>query len=204
MKRLLSIILTLFMVTGFVFAADDTEGDEYDDDYVYEINGSGDQFLKFNIGTIIPTSFGGTIKNGGSLYTGGELELGYYRFMNKWLAVGGEIEISYNLSIGNKILVMIPFTFGAMMQPSVGNFEFPIFLTAGFGYETWENYNYFPSLSAKASAGAYYRLNESFSFGVTGSFLYIPQWGAADEATKHRKLKNGCFVNATAALRYHF
>ena len=35
MKKLLSILLTLIIFTGIAFA-DDNEGDEYIDDYIYE------------------------------------------------------------------------------------------------------------------------------------------------------------------------
>ena len=46
MKRLLSFLFTSFLVITAVFAAE--PGDEYDDGYIYEQNGAGDQFLKFD------------------------------------------------------------------------------------------------------------------------------------------------------------
>lgn len=195
MKRILSILLTLLMFCGAVFA--DDQGDEYEDDYVYETNGSGDQFIKIGLGAIIPLNF--VVDGQNKLYTGGNLELGYYRFLNKWLAVGGEISPSYNVSIGKKILVMLPFTFGAMFQPTYGNFEFPIYVTAGIGYETWQSEDYFPSLVAKFSAGAYYRINEICSVGLSTSLMWVPQWFSDPKLNK-----NGLFENVLIGARYHF
>ena len=63
MKRLFSIFMVLILLTGAVFA-DENEGDEYIDDYIYETNGAGDQFLKLNLGVYIPLKFGGSVKKG--------------------------------------------------------------------------------------------------------------------------------------------
>ena len=43
MKRLFSILIALILLSGAVFA-DDNEGEEYIDDYIYDSNGAGDQF----------------------------------------------------------------------------------------------------------------------------------------------------------------
>ncbi|MCQ2587479.1 MAG: hypothetical protein MJ174_05125 [Treponema sp.] len=195
MKRFLSIILSLLFITGFVFAEE--EGDEYDDGYVYEVNGAGDQFIKINLGSIIPLNFSSDGIN--RLYSGGVMELGYYRFLNKWLAVGGEMSASYNISVGEKILVMIPFTFGIMYQPTYNDFEFPIFAEIGFSYESWQNMDYFPSLAAKLEAGGFYRINEICSVGLNTSFMWIPQWFKDSQYNK-----NGLFMTASIGARYHF
>lgn len=195
MKRILSILFAIFMFAGFAFAQD--EGDEYDDGYVYEINGAGDQFIKINLGAIFPLNF--SADGEAKLFPGGTLELGYYRFINKWLAVGGEMTATYDVSVGRKILIMLPFTFGTMFQPAVGDFEFPIYTEIGFGYESWQGMDYFPSLATKLSAGAYYRLNEICSFGASASFMWIPQWFSDSKYNK-----NGLFSTLTIGARYHF
>ena len=56
MKRILLILLTLSIFTTSIFAQEE-QGDIYDDGYVYEQNGRGDQFLKINLGTLIPLNF---------------------------------------------------------------------------------------------------------------------------------------------------
>lgn len=198
MKRFFIILFTTLLISGFAFAQED-DGDEYDDGYVYEANGAGDQFLKFGLGGQAPLNFGGSVRKGnGSLYWGGDIELGYYRFFNSWFGVGGEITLAYNLSVGNKILVMLPITGGILLQPSIGKFEFPCFFNVGLAYETWQNMNYFPSFTAKASVGAFYRINESFSVGVSGNGLWIPQW--FKDSSKNR---NGLFADINVTVRYH-
>ena len=191
MKRFFSTILLVLICTTAIFAQD--QGDEYDDGYVYEQNGAGDQFVKINIGLQIPLNFGGQLHNGGSLH------LGYYRFLNGWFAMGGELTASYNVSIGNKVLVMVPVTFGVLFQPSYDKFEFPIYINMGLGYETWQNMNYYPSFIAKISAGGYYRLNEMCSVGLSLDYFFIPE-------TYSDSSKNFCahFMGITIGARYHF
>lgn len=191
MKRIFFILFSLLVLSGNIFAQ--TQGDVYDDGYVYEQNGNGDQHIKINLDFLFPCNFDG------QLNTGGAIEIGYYRFLNSWLALGGDFMASYNVSIGNKILVMIPFTFGALFQPTYEKFEFPIYVTAGFAYETWQNMNYFPSFVFKTSAGAYYRLNELCSLGINTT------WLAATQTTEDSS-KNFCanFITLSIGARYHF
>lgn len=191
MKRILSILLTMTLCFTAVYAQD--KGDEYDDDYVYKQNDEGDQFFKLNLGAFFPLNFGD------KLYVGIDASIGYYRFINSWCAIGGDVSVTDNISIGQKILVTVPVTFGAMFQPTIGKFEFPITLTAGIGVETWQNQTYFPSFAAKGTIGAYYRLAEGWSFGISSSFFWIPQWYADSS-----KNFDGLFLNADIGARYHF
>lgn len=191
MKRFISTILLLLITSTAIFAQ--TEGDVYEDDYVYEQNGAGDQFIKINLNVQIPLNFDG------QLYTGGAIELGYYRFLNSWLAVGGELNASYNVSIGNKVLVMLPILGGVMFQPTYDKFEFPIFVNIGMGYETWQNIDYFPSLVFKLSGGAYYRLNEICSFGLNMDYMLMPQFF---EDSSQNFAAN--FLSLSIGARYHF
>lgn len=188
MKRILSIILTLFILSGTVFAQ--SESDEYDDGFVYEQNGAGDQFIKIKLGAIFPLNFDG------QLNPGGQIELGYYRFLNNWLAVGGEFLASYEVSIGNKILVLLPFSAGVMFQPTYNDFEFSIYVNLGLGYETWQSMDYFPSFVFKTSAGAYYRLNEICSFGLDTSWMLLHE-GSNKSFTAN-------FLTLSIGARYHF
>lgn len=194
MKRIITLFLSLFLMTGFIFAQDSEEGDDYDDGYVYERNGAGDQFVKADFYAHFPIGFNN------KLYVGGGFSIGYYRFFTNWLALGGEVSPTYNVSIGNKSLITVPVTVGAIVQPTLGNFEFPVGITAGIASSTWaNNVTYFPSFAAKAYAGVYYRINDSWSVGVDGSFFWIPQWLPDPTLNYH-----GLFASAGLALRYHF
>lgn len=191
MKRFISTILFLLVLSYGAFSQN--QGDEYDDGYVYETNGAGDQFIKINLGVLFPLNFQG------QLTTGGKVELGYYRFLNGWLAVGGEFNASYNISIGEKIFVMLPFLGGVVFQPTIDKFEFPVILNVGLGYETFGNIDYFPSMIFKVSGGAYYRINEICSAGINLDYMLVPQF--FDDSSKNFA---GNFLGLTIGARYHF
>lgn len=194
MKRFLLVLLTFSLLTGTIFAEEEYEADEYDDGYVYEQNAAGDQYIKADFFANLPLSFNG------KLYVGAGFNLGYYRFLNNWLAIGGEIAPIWNLSIGQKSLIMLPITLGAFVQPTIKNFEFPIGITLGIASTTWQNnITMFPCFVAKATGGAWYRFNEGWSFGIDASFMWIPQYF---ENPKYNS--NGLFIQTGIALRHHF
>ena len=196
MKRFISILFMISLCTLSVFAEEETREDVVEvteDGFVYEQNGAGDQFLKIGLAAAIPLNFNG------KLYVGGGADIGYYRFLTNTLAVGGEIIIDYNISVGEKSLVTVPITFGGMFQPYYKKFEFPITLGIGFSSISCQGMSYFPAFTMKASAGAYYRLTEAWSVGTSFSAMWIPQWFADTS-----KNFDGFFGNAGISVRYHF
>ena len=194
MKRFISIVSAILLLSAAVFADDYYEDDEeYDDGYVYEQNGAGDQFLKIDLAANFPLNFGE------KLYPGMGASVGYYYFLTNNIALGGDAILGYNLSIGKKPLVTIPITFGAMYQPYIGKFEFPLMLNVGFATVTCQTMMYFPALSVKFSAGAYYRYSESWSFGLSTNTFWIPQWFKNSDYND-----NGIFTTAGLTVRYHF
>lgn len=197
MKRFISIFLALSLCSFFAFA--DDQADEYFDDYVYEQNGKGDQFIKFGLNGFFPLNFGQ------QLYTGGAIDIGYYRFINRKVALGGEATLSYNLSIGRDVLYTAPFVFGIMYQPEVGKIEFPLTVGAGFGFESWANMTYFPAPALKGSMGAFYRITDGFSLGAEGSLLCYPQW-VFEKGIGYVKEKSytGLFATVNFSVRFHF
>ena len=193
MKRFFSLLIIFLTLSTLLFAQQDDEGFYEDDVYVYAPNGAGDQFLKITLGAIFPLNFDG------QLYTGGKASIGYFRFLSENLAIGGELNASYNVSIGEKVLVMLPFTFGALFQPYIGRFEFPIYAELGIANQTWQNIEIFPTFVTKLSAGAYFRITDSVSVGASTDFFWIPQW--FKDSSKNF---NGLFETAEIGLRYHF
>lgn len=191
MKKLFSIIAVICICTSFAFAYEEDE--EYDDGYVYEQNGAGDQFLTMNISANFPLNFDKQI------YTGFAAGIGYYKFIDKNLALGGEALVGYNVTIGTKTLITLPVTFGFIYQPYFNKFEFPMGLGIGFGSASCQGMTYFPSFAAKGTAGVYYRLLESWSFGVSGNLYWLPQW-----FTDSSKNDNGLFTSVGISARYHF
>lgn len=191
MKRFISILLILCLCLTAVFA--ETQGDEYDDGFVYEQNGAGDQFLKVDLMGNFPVNFGE------QLYAGIGLNLGYYRFISSSIALGGSLFISYNLTIGTKPLITIPITFDVMYQPVFGKIEIPLSLGVGIYTATCQGLTYFPGLALKASANAYYRFSESWSAGIISTFQFLPQWMSDPAKTEY-----SMFATAGLGMRYHF
>jgi len=194
MKKFAALLCVFMLSAGFMFA--DEAADEYDDGYVYDANGSGDQFLKIALFSLTPLNF----KNN-TLKTGAGAELGYYRFLNNSLAVGGEVSASFNITIGKNALTMIPFTFGVLYQPSLGKFEFPVSAGIGISYQTVQNASYFPGPVANVEAGAFYRFNEMWSFGGEGKFMVMPQWWKSGNELKGT---TKYFTGGVICARYHF
>ena len=190
MKRILSILLTICLCSALVFA--DEQGDEYDDGYDYQSNMSGDQLLKLELDGHFPLNFDDHLKAGFGI------NIGYYKFIAPSLAVGGELTVTNNFSIGGKALFIIPITFGAMYQPQIGKFEFPIMANIGFATETWANQSYWPALTARASAGCYYRMSESWSFGGSTTLTTVTEY------MNKGKNYTGVFLSAGINARYHF
>lgn len=208
MKRVLFSITFLIFAYAGIFAQSDSEEPDEDTTYVYETNGEGDQYIKAGIAVNFPLNFGNPFKldsdrnlEDGYLYTGGAAEIGYYRYLNSWLAFGGDLMVAYNATLGSNSLTMVPLFFGCTVQPSFRKFEFPINVGLGIGFETCQNKKYFPSFAFKTEAGAFYRITESFSFGLTGIFLYIPQWADVNDK---KEFDSGTFAMASIAVRYHF
>lgn len=191
MKKLFSIFLILCLCSVSVFA--DNQGDEYDDGYVYEANGAGDRFLKFGIGGVFPLNFGKQLKPG---FTA---DINFYQFISNKVALGGEISLTTNNSIGNKMLFTMAATFDAMYQPTLGKFEFPLGAGIGFSTLTLGSMSYFPGISTRLSAGTFYRVSESWSLGVETQFIWLPEFHRNKKYNEHLLTESAFF-----GVRFHF
>jgi len=201
MKRLLSLLFTSLLLVTAVFA--DEPGDEYDDGYIYEQNGAGDQFLKFDFSGCLPitsANLESPLIHKGQVTPGFSFDLGYYRFLTAYLAVGGEVTFTSNWSIGEKLLTTIPVIGGVLFQPMLGSFEFPIYAGVGISYHSWANNKYFPGFAAKTTAGVYYRITESWSAGASGSIIWEPEWYSNAKYTNTSAL----FSTISIGGRFHF
>lgn len=191
MKKIIAILMTLFLCSFAVFA--DDQGDEYDDGYVYEINGAGDQIMKMQVGCFLPVNFGKQLKPGASL------GVTYLRFIDSNIALGGSIQLTTNISIGSKTFITLPLCFTMMYQPTIDKLEFPLEVSIGGALHTMASVSYFPALTLKGSAGAYYRISETWSAGLSATYMWSPEW--LKDKTKNF---NGMFTTIGVDVRYHF
>lgn len=200
MKKIIAICCTVFLFSTAVFSQ---EQDEDDDRFAveYRMNEPGDQFINIGLMVTFPLNFGGDfpLYREGQLSTGGAGTIGYHRFLTSWFAVGLDVSFGYNPTIGENMFTYVPFVFCFTVQPTIKKFEFPITMGIGAAVESYLNRTYFPGLTLKPEAGIFYRVTPSWSFGIKGNFMYLPQWYEDSENNDH-----GNFSSVVIAARYHF
>lgn len=225
MKRFLALFCALFMISGFAFADDDAEintnedidqeqpmPDEVPQDEDGEendvaiktslnLNEAGDQFIKIGLMVTFPLNFGGNFPGyrDGKLSTGGAGMLGYHRFLTSWWAIGLDVHFGYHPTIGENIFTYIPFVINTTIQPTFKRFEFPITVGVGAAMENYLSRTYFPGLILKGQAGAFFRATPSWSFGLEGDYMYMPQWYDDSQYNDY-----GLFGSVVISARYHF
>lgn len=194
-------LCALFVANTNSYAQD--EYDEYtedapdvydDEDYVYMQNGPGDQNLNLRIMPNFPLNFGDKIK------TGGQISVGYNRFLTSWLSLGIDVTFGYNPTIGGNMYTYIPITLCATFLPTIKQFEIPITVNVGMAVENYLNNTFFPSFVTRIGAGCYYRINENWSAGIETFFTYMPQWYVS-HPEKNDYLN---IISVSAGMKYHF
>lgn len=202
MKRLTAVLCTLLLIISAV-SAQTADEDNQDDKFAvnYRLNEPGDQYIKLGLMVTFPLNFGGSfpLYRSGQLSTGGAGSLGYHRFITSMFIVGLDVNFGYNPTIGENIFTYVPFMFSFTFQPTIRRFEFPMTMGVGFAMESYLNRTYFPGLVLKPQIGAYYRATASWSFGINGEFMYMPQWYSDSEDNDY-----GQFASIALAARYHF
>lgn len=199
MKRFFIIVAMIVMATSIFAQEQETETPEEEVvEFVYDMNGPGDQYIKLALMAFFPLNFGD------QMYVGGAIKIGYHRFLTKWFAVGGDFMASYNATKGKNIFYALPITVGITFAPTVWKLEFPISLNVGIAFESSQSSKYFPGLVLNAELGAFYRAMENWSFGIGTTFMYLPQWFSGDEAARYGNYDHGLFITAAAMARYHF
>ena len=213
MKRLLALFCALFMISSFAFADDDDadiyddidQGEESGEDIEFRtsnnLNEPGDQYIKIGLMVTFPLNFGGDFPmyKDGKLATGGAGMIGYHRFITSWWAAGLNIYFGYHPTLGENIFTYIPFVLDTTFQPAYKSFEFPITLGVGAAMENYLSRTYFPGLILRGAAGVFYRVTPSWSFGIEGDYMYMPQWYSDSSKNDY-----GLFGSVLLTARYHF
>ena len=207
MKRLSALFCALFLISSFAFADDNSnmDGEEQETDSkktsAFKYNEPGDQFIKIDLMATDPLNFGGTfpLYKDGKMSIGGAGALGYNRFITSWFAVGINVQFGYHPTIGENIFTYIPVLLDFTVQPAFGRFEFPITLAIGAAMENYLNRTYFPGLVVEPKAGVFYRVSPNWSFGMEGTFMYMPQWYSDSSKNDY-----GLFASCGLSARYHF
>ncbi|MBR4631185.1 MAG: hypothetical protein IKO57_12235 [Treponema sp.] len=196
-KKMFCLFFAAFLSCSVAFAE---TGDDYDDGSEdikktnpNNMNEVGDQFIKIGLMVTKPLNFDGT------LLIGGAGELGYHRFLTQNFLWGIDIAFGYDPTIGSNIFTYVPLVFSLTYQPTIKRFEIPITAGIGLAMENYLNKTYFPGLAAKGDIGVYFRATPSWSFGIDGQFMYLPEWYSDSSKNDY-----GLFASVELAARYHF
>lgn len=198
MKRFLIIVAIVALTVPLFAQEQDIPESEPVTEFIYDMNGPGDQYIKLALMAFFPLNFSD------QMYVGGAIQIGYHRFLTKWFAIGGDFMACYNATRGKNIFYALPLTVGMTFVPTIGKFEIPLSLNVGMAFESSQNNKYFPGLVLSADAGVFYRAMENWSFGIGTTFMYLPQWYSGNDVARYGNYDFGLFITAAAMARYHF
>ncbi|MBQ7167649.1 MAG: hypothetical protein IJR93_11960 [Treponema sp.] len=195
------------------YEEDEEDDDYYDDDqkehegkkqvsYVYNATRAGDQQLKITVGAGLPLNFGTPFSDEDKIKLGGYGTFGYHFFLTDWFAVGADIGFGFNPTIAGHTFNHVPTVAVATLQPSIGNFEFPIAVGVGAAWETYNGETYWPGLVLVGEVGARYKISQSWGVGLDASYKMMPQfarnWNTGEETI------TGTFLTISACANYYF
>ncbi len=212
MKRIAALICACLFFSSLTFAQSTPSTDSDIDQEkpeskkapavkTFKLNEPGDQYIKLGLMMTMPLNFGGSfpLYRDGKISTGGAGEIGYHRFITSWFAVGADVSFGYNPTIGENIFTYIPLIINFTVQPTIRRFEFPLTIGVGAAVENYLSKTYFPGFVFKPQLGAFYRVTPSWSFGLEGEYMYMPQWYSDSSKNDY-----GCFASIAISARYHF
>jgi hypothetical protein len=180
-------LIVLILLGGLLFplAAQEAEEDNDEENPPIESDWSvinadlysrGDKLFTITAGPLFPLFFmdeSELLDN--RVYIGGTFNLGYNYFINSNIFVGGEAGFMFAPTWGKNMLFMIPFGLRAGYQFVVWRFEFPLSLMVGMAAQKKQTEEYF-GLFAKLQGSVYWRFIPSWSFGITASWWWVPEW----------------------------
>lgn len=214
-------VFLLILLTGTIFfvSAQD-EGDDEDDEDIVPIESDwsrssnlytrGDQTFCINLGVVLPLFFvdqkEGHMKT--QMNLGGMGSLGYNYFFGRHLFLGGELSGMFSSTLGENMFYLVPIGIRGGYQFVLSRFEFPFSLMIGFAPQSFNERSYL-GFFAKPAAGAFFRFNSDWSFGLTTSLWWVPQW--TNKTRDYASYNNsgsvnihGFFWEISAGVRYHF
>jgi len=204
------ILLISFPVTLFAQQDDDPSIEDGWDDYFTDLYMRGDQTFIISLGTLFPTVFIGNvaasdedIKKGVinpnfKPPVGGTGLLAYNYYLHPKFFVGGEVSGFFIPTLRGHTLFVVPLGLRAGTQFIFGRFEFPVSISLGMCWHTYLDYGYY-GLYMKGTGAAYFRATSDWSFGLSTTWGWFPQW-----TSEPRQNVDGNFVYTMLTARYHF
>jgi hypothetical protein len=215
------LIAVLFSMTVFPLAAQDEGAEAGDDEEAlpptdidsrwqsayFETFTRGDGTFNIHLGVIFPAMFSVGSAEQYDPPVGGTGRLSGSYFLNSHVFVGGGVQAMFMPTIGEHMLYVVPMGAHVGYEWTAGRFEFPLSLTIGWAWEMYLEHLYF-GFFAKPQFSVLYRVFNDWSFGLTTSWWFVPQWGANTVDDTGKTVKGGSalgnFVELTLMAQYHF
>jgi hypothetical protein len=198
------LLLLLICFPIFLHAQEGSDAPSIEEDWdFYETDTYtfGDQAFAISIGTIFPVVFlnnGNVIDHQFSPPIGGSGILSYAFFLGANFFVGAEVGFNFLPTLANSTAFIVPVGLRAGFQFSLWRFEFPITVTVGVNWHSYLDLSYF-GLYMKGGIAAYYKYNLEWSFGMSASWGWYPEW----TSERHKNI-DGNIVDIMLSARYHF
>jgi len=202
----------LLVLSWFSFQAASLGAQEWDDDdwdfHMADLYARGDQTFTITLGLVFPTVFyhqhGGFRSHNFSPPVGGAGSLAYSYFFGPRFFVGGEIGVSFNYTVAQNTVFVIPIGLRAGWQFVMGSFEFPITIAGGIAPQRYMDFSYF-GWFLRGGASAFFRFSPEWSFGLNADWTWYPQRPPRREEDGHRNRSvDGNMLGITISARYHF
>jgi len=167
----------------------------------YDHRVAGDRALTIQLGGVWPEAFqkfDGSL-SATNLTLGGTMGLDVDVYLNDAFRLGGGLKGKATSSPNAFTLFMVPLTFRAVWEPKVNYFSFPVGLGAGFCLTNFRSDTSFDPVLIP-TAGVYYNVSSSWSFGIEASQWIVFQLYYS-KPSDHRI---GHFADLTLGAIYHF
>jgi hypothetical protein len=175
----------------------DSEWDYYETDYYT----TGDKTFTVSIGGIFPTVFasnGRLIDHNLTPPAGFTGALAYTYYINSRIYVGGEIQGLSILTISKNYLFLVPIGARVGYQFALSRFEFPVGIALGMAFHRYLELGY-SGFYLRGGGSAYFRFNSEWSFGLSASWGWFPEW-----TPKKSESIDGNLADVMLSVRYHF
>jgi hypothetical protein len=177
-------------------------------EFFFETFSKGDMVLNLNAGVIFPMAFSVGDTSQYDPPVGGAGRLSFSYFLSSHLFVGFDVlQGMFAPTIGEHMLYLVPMGPHIGYEWTAGRFEFPLSLTVGWAWESYLEHLYF-GFFAKPQLSVLFRVFNNWSFGLTGAWWFVPQWGAQKMNDNGDLVKGGDavgnFFELTLMAQYHF
>jgi len=199
------VFLLAFCWLAFPLSAQEWEEDW--DFHMMDLYARGDQTFTITLGVILPTVFrndGSPMNHNFSPPVGGGGSLAYTYFMGPNFFLGGEIGVSFNYTVADNTIFIIPIGLRAGWQFLFRRFEFPLTATFGIAPQRYMDFTYL-GMFARGSASAFFRFNPEWSFGLNTDWTWLPQRPRDRDGNRVRAENvDANMLGITLSARYHF